>query len=166
VFPIIILQASEGLIMNRKFTLVCLISFSYLVFPVYGLAAGDLTAQQPVEVVVELGNKDNKLRFYPSSLQFETGKLYKLVIKNPSSQKHYFTAEGMSRAVFTRKVQILGKTNKTIAEVRGYVSEIEVYPEGTAEWWFVPVKTLESSRLHCTIKGHTEAGMTGTISIK
>lgn len=152
--------------MNRIFTISCLISVFYLGFPVFGFAAGDLTAQQPVEVVVNLGNEDNKLRFYPPNLQFETGKLYKLVIKNPSSQKHYFSAEGMSRAVFTRKVQIVSKANKTIVEVKGHINEIEVYPGGTAEWWFVPVKTLKLSKLHCSIKGHTEAGMTGSISIK
>ena len=129
-------------------------------------AAGDMTAQSPVTITIQLGSKDNQLRFYPSTLRFETGKLYKLVIKNPSRLKHYFTAEAFSRSVFTRKVQVMNKTNKTIAEVKGRIHEIEVYPGGTAEWWFVPIKTLQSSRLHCSIKGHTEAGMTGRISIK
>ncbi len=137
-----------------------------LFFSNYLYAAGDMTAQQPVEMTVSLGDADNKLRFYPATLEFETGKFYKLVIKNPSSQKHYFTAEGLSRSVFTRKVQLLSKTNETVAEVKGQIYEIEVYPGGTAEWWFVPVKTLKSSKLHCSIEGHTEAGMTGSISIK
>ena len=128
-------------------------------------AAGDMTAQQPVNVQVELGNKQNQLRFYPPSLQFETGKLYKLIISNPSTQKHYFTAEGLAAAVFTRKVEILGSNGVTIAEVKGSVREIEVYPGGITEWWFVPVKTLKASPLHCSIKGHTEAGMTGSITI-
>jgi len=137
-----------------------------LLMPISAYAAGDMTAQQPVEVNVSLGSKNNQLRFYPSKLRFETGKLYKLVIKNPSKQKHYFTAEGLARSVFTRKVQIVSKANKTLAEVKGAINEIEVYPGGTAEWWFVPVKTLMASRLHCSIKGHTEAGMTGQISIQ
>ena len=129
-------------------------------------AAGDMTAQKPIEVTVSLGNNQNQLRFYPDRLQFETGRLYKLVIKNPSLQKHYFTAEGLARAVFTRKVEIVGAGDKTVAEVKGSVNEIEVYPGGVAEWWFVPVKTLNASALHCSIKGHTEAGMTGQISIR
>ena len=44
--------------------------------------------------------------------------------------------------------------------------EIEVYPNGTAEWWFVPVKTATLNDLKCTIKGHAEAGMVGKITIK
>ena len=129
-------------------------------------AAGDLTAQQPITMTVQLGNANNALRFYPAQLEFETGKLYKLVIKNPSPQKHYFNAPGLARSVFTRKVQVISKTNTVISEVKGYINEIEVYPGGSAQWWFVPVKTLSKSPLHCSIKGHTEAGMTGQIRIK
>ena len=131
--------------------------------PLY--AAGDLTAQQAVEMTISLSDVENKLRFYPSVLQFETGKLYKLNIKNPSKKKHYFSAAGLARSVFTRKVEIVNN-NKTLVEVKGQISEIEVYPGGTAEWWFVPVKTLNKSPFHCSIKGHAESGMIGTISIK
>ena len=138
----------------------------FQLLPAHTFAEGDMTAQDPIEVVVSLGNVNNKLRFFPSTLAFETGKLYKLIIKNPSKQKHYFSAEGLSRSVFTRKVQIVNASNDTLAEVKGVVNEIEVYPNGIAEWWFVPVKTLKGSPLHCSIKGHTEAGMTGTITIK
>jgi len=128
-------------------------------------AAGDMTAQRPIVVDVYLSNKTNKLQFYPSTLNFETGKLYQLNISNRSTQKHYFTAEGLSRSVFTRKVEVINN-DTTVAEVKGYINEIEVYPGGTAQWWFVPVKTLHASRLHCSIKGHAAAGMTGSISIK
>lgn len=138
----------------------------YLLLPTALYAAGDLTDQTPIEVTVQLGNEKDTLRFYPNALQFETGKLYKLIIKNPSKQKHYFTSEGLARSVFTRKVQIVSAENKTLVEVKGSISEIEVYPGQTAEWWFVPVKTLQESQLRCSIKGHTEAGMTGTITIK
>ncbi len=147
--------------MNRKF----LVLFCAL-FPLPLLAAGDLTDQQPIEVTVQLGNAKDNLRFYPDVLQFETGKLYKLIIQNPSKQKHYFSSEGLARSVFTRKVQIVGPDHKALVEVKGSVSEIEVYPGNTAEWWFVPIKTLNDTPLHCSIKGHTEAGMAGRISIK
>jgi len=133
--------------------------------PVTLFAKGDLTAQQPITKTVQLGNIEGSLRFYPADLEFETGKLYKLVIKNPSKQKHYFSAETLARSVFTRKVQVMRK-NTVIAEVKGVVNEIEVYPGGEVQWWFVPVKTSRASRLHCSIKGHSEAGMTGRITIK
>jgi uncharacterized cupredoxin-like copper-binding protein len=72
----------------------------------------------------------------------------------------------MSRAVFTRKVQINGGNGKPIAEVKGSIREIEVYPKGTAEWWFVPVKAGNIEDLKCTIRGHAEAGMVGKIVIR
>lgn len=130
------------------------------------IAAGDLTAQTPIEVKIELGNKENSLRFFPDKIELETGKLYKVVLRNPSAQAHYFSSEGLSRAVFTRKVQVLGPDGKTIAEVKGTILEIEVYPGNTAEWWFVPVKAVTLNDLKCTVKGHSEGGMVGTITIK
>lgn len=130
------------------------------------LAAGDLTAQTPVEIKVQLGDKANALRFFPDKIELETGKLYKLVLRNPSAMAHYFSSEILSRSVFTRKVQVLGADGKAIAEVKGAIAEIEVHPGGTAEWWFVPVKTVTVNDLKCTVKGHAEGGMVGTIIIK
>src|SRR5512134_3198389 len=130
------------------------------------IAAGDLTAQNPVEIKVQLGNKANALRFFPDKIELETGKLYKLVLSNPSAMAHYFSSEALSRSVFTRKVQVLGADGKAIAEVKGAIAEIEVHPGGTAEWWFVPVKTGTLTDLKCTVKGHSEGGMVGTIIIK
>lgn len=129
-------------------------------------AAGDLTAQQPIEVRVQLGDKDNALRFVPDKLQFETGKLYKLVLHNASGLPHYFSSEGFARAVFTRKAQVLGPDGKAIAEIKGSIAEVEVLPGGTAEWWFVPIKTATLNDLRCTVEGHAQGGMTGAISIK
>lgn len=141
--------------------LICLFTFNSR-----AIAKGDLTNQHPIENTVLLGNKNNQLRFFPSTLSFDTGKLYKLILKNPSPQKHYFNASHLSRSVFTRKVQVMNKKNSVIAEIKGTVHEIEVYPGGTVEWWFVPVKTLTSSPLKCSISGHSAAGMTGNITIK
>lgn len=129
-------------------------------------AAGDLTAQTPIPVTVQLGDQKNVLRFLPNNLTFETGKLYKLVLRNPGTLKHYFSSEGLAGAVFTRKVQVMGTNGSVLAEIKGTIREIEVYPGQTAEWWFVPVKTGILKDLRCTIPGHTEGGMTGTITIK
>jgi uncharacterized cupredoxin-like copper-binding protein len=129
-------------------------------------AVGDLTAQEPVEVKVQLGNEKDALRFFPETISLETGKLYRLVLSNPSPQKHYFSSDGLAQAVFTRKVQVNGTDGKPTAEVKGQIREIEVHPKGTTEWWFVPVKTGTLSDLRCTIAGHTQAGMVGSITIK
>ena len=133
-------------------------------FAVHG--AGDLTKQEPIEVKVKLGDEKNAPRFFPDSISLETGKLYRLVLLNPSAEKHYFSSAGMSEAVFTGKVQVNGSDGKPIAEVKGAIREIEVYPKGTVEWWFVPVKTGKLTDLICTIPGHAEAGMKGAIEIK
>lgn len=137
-----------------------------VVYSHYVSASGDLTQQKPEVMIVLLGDENNRLKFYPPKLIFETGKLYKLVIKNPSPQKHYFNNEPFSRSVFTRKAQIKNSEGVSLAEIKGYISEIEVYPNSTVEWWFVPVKTLNASVLTCSIRGHQAAGMMGEIIIK
>jgi uncharacterized cupredoxin-like copper-binding protein len=134
------------------------------------LSKGDLTKQEPIVVKVELGTSAGKHMFVPNHLIFETGKLYKLVLVNPSNTKHYFTSHGLANSVFTRKVQVVDQ-GSTKAEIKGTISEIEVYPGGHAEWWFVPVATGTFSDLRCHIKDgdgrtHAHKGMTGTIEIR
>ena len=151
--------------MKFEFYIVLSITTLFTMLFSVAFAGGDLTKQDPIEIRVELGNAEDGLVFSPNSLSFETGKLYKLILFNPSLQKHYFSSAGMASAVFTRKVQVNGNDGKAIAEVKGTVREIEVYPNGVSEWWFVPVKAGSFSDLRCTISGHTEAGMTGVITI-
>jgi len=128
--------------------------------------AGDLSQQTPIDVTVQLGDEKDGLRFVPDTIQLETGKLYRLILVNPSPQKHYFASAGLSEAVFSRKVQINGADGKPIAEVKGVIREIEVYPKGTAEWWFVPIKSGTFGDLKCTIPGHAERGMKGAVVVK
>ena len=137
-------------------------------------AAGDLSQQEPIEIRVELGKAgSNEHRFFPAEVSFETGKLYKLVLHNPSPNPHYFSSASFADKVFTRKVQVAlpADATKRIAEVKGAVREIEVYPGGSAEWWFVPVATGQLSDLHCHVKDkdgatHAEKGMRGAIRIR
>lgn len=137
-------------------------------------AAGDLTRQEPVEVVVELGRPDGRHAFEPSRLRFETGRLYRLVLRNVSRDPHYFTSDEFAARVFTRKAQVTqagpdGRT-VTLAEFKGTIREIEVYPGHAAEWWFVPVATGRIADLRCGIvaadgRTHAQHGMTGEIEI-
>jgi uncharacterized cupredoxin-like copper-binding protein len=53
-----------------------------------------------------------------------------------------------------------------VAEIKGQIREVEVFPGHTADWWFVPIQTGKFHDLQCTVEGHSEAGMTGTITIK
>ena len=142
-------------------------------WPMPGHAAGNLAGQQPIEVTVDLG-KPGQHVFSPSQLKFETGKLYKLVLRNPSNDAHYFTSHGFTQLIYTRKVQVVqtrdGKAT-TLAEFKGAIREIEVYPGQSAEWWLVPVAAGRASDLRCDIrtsdgKTHAELGMTGEIVIE
>lgn len=142
------------------------VTVSCLALPAVMQAAGDLSRQTPVELTVELGNKEGAQRFYPDHITLETGKLYRLILTNPSPEKHYFSSDKLAQAVFSRKVQVNGPDGKAVAEIKGFIREIEVYPNGTAEWWFVPVKAGTFNDLQCTIKGHTEQGMVGAITIR
>ena len=156
--------------MRRNVVMGFITVFTGIAVVTTAFSAGNLAKQEPIEVRVELGTKDGGFKFVPNNLTFETGKLYKLVLTNPSKKKHYFTSLGLASMVYTRKVQVVDD-DRTMAEIKGFIREIEVYPGGTAEWWFVPVATGKLDDLHCRIKDkdgrtHAEKGMTGTITIR
>lgn len=137
--------------------LLCLsISFLGMVTP----AKADIPAisQAAIEVKVNLGNSANELKFVPNQLEFIAGNRYNLVLTNPSPQKHYFTSKDFADAIWTQAVE----TDKI--EVKGAIHEVELQPGGELEWIFIPIKPGKYE-LHCSILGHTEAGMTGEMSI-
>ena len=116
-------------------------------------------AHQPlVEVNISLGNAANELKFVPDRLNFQAGQRYKLILTNPSNQKHYFTAKDFADSLWTQKVEA-GK-----AEFKGAIHEVELKPGGQAEWVFLPMKAGQYE-LHCSILGHTEAGMVGALTV-
>ena len=132
----------------------------------------DLTRQTPIEKTVFLKGKIGLNHFYePSELIFYTGKLYKLIIKNVSDSKHYFGSDLFSKSIFTRKIQVTKNANK-VAEIKGIINEVEVWPNEGLEWWFVPLKTGVFLDLICNVKdkktqlNHSEMGMKGKIIIK
>lgn len=133
---------------------------------------GDLTKQEPIEMNIQLSGKIGKIHFFsPNVLIFKTGKLYKLKIINTSKSKHYFSSSNFSKSIFTRKIQI-NKNDEKVAEVKGNISEIEVFPNNVVEWWFVPIKTGQFDDLLCSVKDlqankkHSEMGMVGKIIIE
>ena len=133
---------------------------------------GDLTKQTPVEVEVFLKGKIGEAHFYdPSVLKFKTGKLYKLKLTNISDSKHYFTSKKFTDSIFTRKIQV-NKDSEKIAEIKGSILEVEIFPNNTLEWWFVPIKTGIFDDLNCKVidknlnKSHSEMGMRGKIIIE
>ena len=159
--------------MHKRTALAAVAMGALILFPVMTIAGGNLAKQKPIEVRLDLGKDGVKTHmYYPVKLTFETGKLYKLVIHNPSDTKHYLTSMGFASKVYTRKVQVmddLGKGAKAISEIKGAIREVEVSPGGTTEWWFVPVAT-GIVEMRCGIKdkdgkSHAEKGMRGVITI-
>ena len=147
----------------RQIALVLLIGLALIVLPVVPAFAAtesgvNLVSQAPIEVKISLGTAQNELKFVPDRLTFEAGKRYKLILVNPSSQKHYFTAKDFADVSWTQNV----KSGKL--EVKGAVHEIELKPEGKAQWSLIPIKP-GTYELHCSIPGHAEAGMRGAIAI-
>ena len=143
--------------------LLCFIKFAVCI---------DLTKQDPIEKTIYFKGNIGELHYYePNELIFNTGKLYKLKLKNISNSKHYFSSSSFSKAIFTRKIQI-NSNEKKIAEVKGVINEIEVWPNQQVEWWFVPIKTGYFKDLFCKVIDskngltHSEMGMNGTIIIK
>jgi uncharacterized cupredoxin-like copper-binding protein len=142
---------------NRLITatfLILLFLVGWLSTPAWAVAAA-----QPETITVSLGNTANELKFVPDQLNFRALRTYQLHLNNPSSLKHYFSAPDFAAAAWTRKVDTGG------VEVKGTVREIEIRPGASADWVFVPVRTGEYG-LRCTVPGHTEAGMVGSIRVR
>ena len=146
--------------------LIAVITLALFAWVFKAQAAGDLSRQVPLEVRVQLGDDKGVRRFFPERIELETGKLYRLILSNPSPEKHYFSSDAFAQAIYTRKVQVNGADGNAVAEIKGWVREIEVLPKGTTEWWLVPIKTGQFGDLKCTVEGHTESGMVGVIVIK
>ena len=70
---------------------------------------------------------------------------------NKSDSKHYSHNLTFQNLSYTRKVQVL-KNDEKVAEIKGNISEIEVFPNNEVEWWFVPIKTGEFDDLMCLVK--------------
>lgn len=147
-------------------TLPFVLAVSVLAFAPAAHAEGDLSRDNPTEIVIEMGQTDAKhMYFKPNHIDLETGKAYKIVFKNTDKIKHEFAAPELIGKVFTRKVEVLGPDGKMAAEVKGYVTEIEVAGGGVSEWFIVPVQPGKDIPIVCEIEGHKEAGMVGTVTI-
>jgi uncharacterized cupredoxin-like copper-binding protein len=122
------------------------------------IAAVPLAKQPPTEITISLGTEAGDLKFVPDRLQFKAGKRYKLALSNPSAVKHYFTAKDFADAIWSQKVDAGN------VEIKGAIHELELRSGTKADWVFIPARA-GTYELRCTVPGHAEAGMIGTIDI-
>src|SRR5512134_3841987 len=118
------------------------------------LAAADWSKMETVTVTL------SEYAFAPSPLVFKEGVPTKLVLKNAGKEHHYFVSEPFFRNVATRKIQSSDGEFKA-----PFFTAVEVYAGKTAEWFLVPMKK-GTFDLRCTVTGHAEKGMKGTIEVR
>jgi uncharacterized cupredoxin-like copper-binding protein len=145
--------------MMKKVLLVAFLLLSFSAF------AEKPHGPKAIEVEIKVGSVDNEMRFIPDNLIFERGNYYKLILTNPSPDDHYFTSDAFSTHIFTRKVEVVSFDGKTIAELHGSITDLELKPGARVEWYFYPMTKGQNLKLFCHKKGHEEKGMVGTISI-
>jgi uncharacterized cupredoxin-like copper-binding protein len=121
-------------------------------------ASAPLSKRSPIIQTVSLGNEAGELIFTPNRLTFKAGSRYQLNLQNNSPTKHYFTAKDFADAIWSQKVDAGN------VEVKGAIHELELRPGSHAEWVFIPLRSGTYS-LRCTVPGHSEAGMVGTLEI-
>jgi uncharacterized cupredoxin-like copper-binding protein len=121
-------------------------------------ASAPLSKRSPIVQTVSLGNEAGELIFAPNRLTFKAGSRYQLNLQNNSPTKHYFTAKDFADAIWSQKVDAGN------VEVKGAIHELELRPGSKAAWVFIPLRAGTYS-LRCTVSGHSEAGMVGTLEI-
>ena len=118
------------------------------------LATADWSKMETVTVTL------TEHAFTPSAVALREGVPTKLVLRNQGTEPHYFVAEEFFGTIASRKVQ------SSDGEVKApRFTAVEVYPGKTIEWFLVPLRK-GSYGLLCTVKGHAERGMTGTIVVR
>lgn len=100
--------------------------------------------------------------YEPTDVKFKVGKPYKVELKNKGNKDHYYTAPEFFRNVAWRKVMVNNQ-----AEVKApYFTAVEVLKNGgQLDLYFVPV-TKGSYPVYCTIEGHRQEGMEGSLLIE
>ena len=132
-------------------------SLALIITPV-AYADGDLSRENVQTVVLEMGTNTGGMYFKPNHLELKTGQAYKL--------KHEVDAGEFIEKIYTRKVEVKNKQGGLVAEIKGSIREIEIGPMAEVEWYVVPVQPGKNMEMICALKGHKEAGMHGTITVK
>ncbi len=114
-----------------------------------------------VETTVAMQETSTAYAFVPPDVALTQNTGYKLTLSNPSSHasKHYYTATGFYQSV------VLRKADDSQAEIKApYLKAVELLIGGSTTLFIVPTVTGTFNVL-CTITGHADLGMTGTLTV-
>ena len=114
-----------------------------------------------VETAVAMEETTGAFSFVPPNVALTQNAGYKLTLSNPSSHasKHYYTAAGFYQSV------VLRKADDSQAEIKApYLNAVELLIGGSTTLFIVPTVTGTFNVL-CTITGHADLGMTGTLTV-
>ena len=112
---------------------------------------------QVKEIVLQLGDHS----YSPNDITLKVMQPYKLTLKNIGSTSHDMAGGNF----FDEDVIALRMINSRVGRVTAdHINSIYLRPKNDTELWFVPLKAGEFSFI-CSIAGHREAGMEGTIRV-
>ena len=106
------------------------------------------TGQEPIQVVLQFGTETKNFALTPETLRFEKGKLYKLVIVNPSKTAHFVLAPEFGAAI------------DSISLTQGVALK-----QGEQQLWYFVADQAGTYDIMCGHKAHADAGMMGKIIV-
>ncbi len=114
-----------------------------------------------VELTIGMVETSESFAFVPPDIELAKDVGYKLELVNQAGNaaKHYYTAEEFYKTVVLRKAE------DSNAEIKApYLKAVEILIGGSTELFIVPTETGTFDTI-CTIPGHADLGMTGTIQV-
>ena len=107
-----------------------------------------LTGQEPIRVVLQFGTETKNFAMTPKALRLEKGKLYKLVIVNPSNTAHFVLAPEFGAAI------------DSISLTQGVALR-----QGDQQVWYFAADQAGTYDIMCGHEAHAKAGMVGKIIV-
>jgi len=114
-----------------------------------------------VETTISMEETQTTYGYVPPDIDLSRDVGHKLTLDNPTGNaaKHYYTAAAFYKTV------VLRKADDDQAEIKApYLKAVELLLEGSTTLFIVPTVDGVYDVL-CTIPGHAELGMTGTITV-
>lgn len=136
-------------------------SFKFLAAAVCGMLLGLPAAQADqnwpmTDVFIHFGTADNELYVSPNQLTLKVGEIYRVVVINPSEERHIISAPEFAETVLT--TDLLKGTPRVDYPVASIRKGIMVGPGELIEWTFMPIAEGQY-KFGCTIPFHAEADM-------